>query len=167
MCYGFIYDTIVNPYHKVNPLHKISLTNEEAHRISTTFLNIISEFRDVDFFDDMDKDISLEQCDEWTWVKFEEENPDGFAKLIEELNETSSSMKLKKRVSEFLVTRFFMNKLRILMMILPQIHNEHCMKRNIIDKSPGPVPYNKLVEIRLKAGLSPPPYRDLTLEELY
>jgi hypothetical protein len=158
MCYGFIYDTIVNPYHIAHSLRNaVSLTHEEIDKISQTFLEVISDFRDLYFFEDIGE-LSPDQCDEWTWVKFKEENPDGYSKIQEEVEKTIKSMKLKKKhMTEELVTRFFMNKLKILMVNLPQIHLDHSLKFFIKELSPGPIPYEKLVEIRKKAGLSIPP----------
>ena len=76
-------------------------------------------------------------------------------------------MKKKKHVQENLVTRFFMNKFKILMVNLPQIHIDHTFKIFKKEYSPGPIPYEKLVEIRKKAGLSIPKYKDQHFEELY
>jgi len=161
MCYGFIYDTIVNPYHKTDPLSEaFSLNKDEAHRISEKFLEVISEFMDLDFFEECD--LPLDKCDEWTWETFKMENRDGHAKIIQMVK----YLKEKKCVSEFLATRFFMNKLRILMMLLPQIHMEHTLKFYPKKCSVGPVPYDKLVEIRKKAGLSIPEYKE-NIEDLY
>ena len=170
MCYGFIYDTIVNPYHGADPLSKaVSLTQEEIHRITETFLEVISNFRDLDFFEDFG-DLPVTKCDEWAWMRFEQENRDGHYKIEREVQKTIESMKLKKKpVTEDLVTRFFMNKFRIIIMLLPQIHTDHTFKICPKDYSPGPVPYEKLVEIRKKAGLSIPPipeYKE-NFEDLY
>jgi hypothetical protein len=168
MCYAFIYDTLVNPYHIIHPLRNVvSLTDEEVHRISQTFLEVISEFRDLYFFEDIDRDFTPEQCDEWTWMRFELENPDGHSKIEREVERTLESMKLKKKhVAENLVTRFFMNKLKILMVNLPQIHLEHSLKLFTKESSPGPIPYTTLVEIRKKAGLPIPEYKE-NFEDLY
>ena len=167
MCYGFIYDTIINPYHITNPLcNAVSLSHEETDRITQTFLEVISDFMDLDFFKDVD-DLPLNKSDEWAWVKFEMENPDGYAKLKKEVKKTFESMKKKKYVTEHLITRFFMNKFRILIANLPQIHLEHSLKIFKKVGSLSPLPYNKLVEIRLKAGLPIPEYKDQYLDELY
>ena len=167
MCYGFIYDTIINPYHIEHSLRNaVSLTHEEIDKISQTFLEVISDFRDLYFFEDIG-DLSPEQCDEWTWDKFKEENPDGHSKIQEEVEQTIKSMKLKKKhMTEELVTRFFMNKLKILMVNLPQIHLDHSLKFFIKENSLGPLPHNTLIEIRLKAGLPIPEYKE-NFEDLY
>ena len=167
MCYGFIYDTIVNPYHKTDPLSKaVYLTHEEVHRVTETFLEVISKFRDLYFFEDANN-IPLNKCDEWTWIKFEIENPDDHAKIEREVENTLESMKQKKKhVTEELVTRFFMNKFRILMMLLPQLHLDHTFKICPREKSLGPVPYSELVEIKKKAGLPIPEYKE-NFEDLY
>jgi hypothetical protein len=168
MCYGFIYDTIVNPYHLTHSLRNaVSLTNEEADRISQTFLEVISEFQDIFFFEEIDRDLTPDQCDEWTWIRFEEENPDGHNKIEREVERTLESMKLKKKqVTDNLVTRFFMNKLKVLMVNLPQIHLDHSLKIFKKECSPGPLPYKTLVEIRKKAGLPFPEYKE-NFEDLY
>lgn len=168
MCYGFIYDTIINPYHMTHSLRNaVSLTHEEADRITQTFLDVISDFRDLYFFEEIDMDFSPDQCDEWTWTRFEEENPDGHSKIQREVELTIESMKLKKKcVTENLVMRFFMNKLKILMVNLPQIHLDHSLKLFIKECSPGPIPHEKLVEIRKKAGLPIPEYKE-NFDNLY
>ena len=166
MCYGYIYDTIVNPYHITHPLHNVvSLAHEEIHRITETFLEVISEFRDLYFFEEIGE-LNPEQSDEWTWVKFEMENPDGHSRIQGEVKNTFESMKKKKYITEHLVMRFFMNKFKILMYNLPQIHLDHSLKLFVKEYSPGPIPHEKLVEIRKKAGLSIPEYKE-NLEELY
>lgn len=169
MCFGFIYDTIVNPYHITHSLQNVvSLTHEEAHRISQTFLEVISEFMDLDFFEEIDRDLSPDQCDEWAWIRFEQENPVGHANIEREVERTLESMKLKKKqVTDILVTRFFMNKLKILLASVPQIHLDHTFKVFKKEYSPGPIPYEKLVEIRKKAGLPIPEYKEQHLDELY
>lgn len=167
MCYGFIYDTIINPYHVGHSLRNaVSLSDEEAHRITQTFLDVISEFRDLYFFEDIDADLTPDQCDIWTWTRFKMESPDGYSKLETEVEKIVESMKEKKCSTENLVTRFFMNKFKILMVNLPQIHMDHTFKIFKKDYSPGPIPYNKLVEIRKKAGLPIPEYKE-NFEDLY
>jgi len=166
MCYGYIYDTIINPYHIAHPLRNVvSLTHEEADRISQTFLEVISDFRDLYFFEDIGE-LNPDQSEEWTWVKFEMENPDGHSRIQEEIEKIFESMKKKKYITEHLVMRFFMNKLKILMLNLPQIHLDHTLKLFIKDYSPGPIPYSQLVEIKKKAGLAIPEYKENN-EDLY
>ena len=167
MCYGFIYDTILYPYHVGHSLRNaVSLSDEETHRITQTFLDVISDFRDLYFFEDFDTELTPDQCDIWTWTQFKMENPEGNIKLETEVKKIIESMKEKKCSTENLVTRFFMNKFKILMVNLPQIHLDHTFKICPKENSPGPVPYEKLVEIRKKAGLPIPEYKE-NFEDLY
>ena len=168
MCHTYIYDTIINPYSSTHFLHNcIQLTRDEVQRISNTFSRILCNYRNPCFFEDFEGIPSVENCNKWAWAKFNLENPAQIAELLFEIQEVMYFSKKKKGVTEIHVIRFFMDKLRILLIQLPDIHREHTEKMFEIEQSVGPVPFMKLVEIRIKANLPPPKVEDYYNEELY
>ena len=168
MCHTYIYDTIISPYRSTHFLHNcIQLTRNEVLRISNTFSRILCNYRNPCFFEEFEGFTSVEYCNEWAWAKFNSENPAGIAELLFEIQEVMYFSKKKKGVTEIIVIRFFMDKLRILLIQLPDIHREHTEKMFEIQRSLGPVPFTKLLEIRIKANLPRPKLEDYYKEELY
>jgi hypothetical protein len=103
--------------------------------------------------------VDEESFDKWTWLKFKRDYPELFMDLMDQIHENFRGLVgKKKRDIEIQVTRFFMNKLRVLLLSLSDVHELHTKKEYTKESSRGPVPYMQLVEIRTKANLPVPHY---------
>jgi len=166
MCYSYIYDTIANPFHYQHRLYgSICLTPEITHRITETFEQVLEKFGTNPYFfyryedDDLPDVVDEESFDKWAWLKFKNDYPELFMDLMDEIHENLQGLVgKKKRDIEIQVTRFFMNKLRVLLLSLSDVHDLHTKKEYTKESSTGPVPYMQLVEIRTKANLPVPHY---------
>ena len=101
-------------------------------------------------------DVSKEhKYDEFMWNKFKETSQDDFKELNHAIQICMDNMVVKKiQCKEQLLEHFFMHKLRILLIVLPDIHKEHTEKKEYMNvKSLGSVPQYRINEIRRKAGL--------------
>jgi len=167
MCYAYMHDTIENPFHFSHRLYGANcLTPETTHGIAEAFEQVLEKFGTNPFFFyryDDDKHlpdvVDEESFDKWTWIKFKTDYPELFMDLMDEIHENLRGLVgKKKREIEIQITRFFMNKLRVLLLTLSDVHELHTKKEYMKESSPGPVPYLQLAEIRIKANLPVPDY---------
>ena len=94
--------------------------------------------------------------EEWLWTKFHIECA-AWAHELEYAIDTcvEKGVARNTQAKEQLIKQFFMEKLKIILVNLPTIHNEHTMKILKVEKvSPGPVSLWDLIHIRQKVGLS-------------
>jgi len=92
--------------------------------------------------------------DEFTWNKYNKyyNGTEDLEHAIQVSLENSITRNVILR--EQLIRHFFMYKMGCLLMTLPDIHNEHLAKKQIRNvPSPGPVPLEKIINIRSKLGL--------------
>jgi len=167
MCYAYMHDTIASPYHPQHRLYNsICLSPETIHKITESIERAMKKFGTNPFFfyryeDDthLPDIVDEKSFDEWTWLKFKTDYPEAFAELLDEIhNNLGGVVGKKKREIEIQITHFFMNKLRNILLNLQDVHDLHTKREHVKESSPGPLPYNQLVEIRLKANLPVPEY---------
>jgi hypothetical protein len=104
--------------------------------------------------------------DEWMWIKFKEINEEEYRDIDHAIQLCMDNMVVKKiPCKEQLLEHFFMYKLRHLLLVLPDIHNEHTNKTQFENqKSPGPVPQERIDYLRRMAGL---PVKEETYISIY
>lgn len=147
---------------------------KDAYETNMKFLDMIQKI-------DLPDDCKEQRYDEYMWTKFKELNPDNFREINHAIQICMDNVVVKKiHCKEQLLEYFFMHKLRILLIVLPDIHKEHTEKRGFDNgHSLGSVPQERLNHVRQMAGLpgSPvmagsPVIEDVsisiyTLDELY
>lgn len=180
-CYSYIYDFIITPL-SINHLlrghidekalkrcsHEVSDCISRAlskYTIDTHLIHCMKIFRDayktnIKVLDMIQRIEIPENCkehkyDEFMWNKFKETNQEDFKELNHAIQICMDSMVVKKiQCKEQLLEHFFMHKLRILLLVLPDIHKEHIEKKGFQNvKSPGSVPQYIINQIRRNAGL--------------
>jgi len=172
-CYGYIYDTIVNPLpvtHLLHGhLHKPSLL-KCAEELAYCFQRALNTFDNNEYFfinydEESHKIIVNEKNpsvvefleDELIWTNFLAFYPDGANEIIYASQVcVDNSITRKVYLSEQYIKHFLMDRLRILLSCIPGIHKQHTDKilyENI--KSTGPASLTKISMIRSKLGLPP------------
>jgi hypothetical protein len=180
-CYSYIYDLIMTPL-STNHLLRGHIDEKAlkrcSHEVSDCISRALSKYtRDahlihcmkifkeayetnlkvMDMIQRMEVlDVSKEhKYDEFMWNKFKETSQDDFKELNHAIQICMDNMVVKKiQCKEQLLEHFFMHKLRILLIVLPDIHKEHTEKKEYMNvKSLGSVPQYRINEIRRKAGL--------------
>jgi hypothetical protein len=171
MCYGYIYDTLINPLpsnHLLNEhIHRPSLLRcsntltECFKRALDVFDNDISFFIEIEMDEEAailsEKDPRTREYmeDAWVWKKFNEQYPKSQMELKYALDICLDHSIARHTIAkEHVIQHFLMDRLRILLSSLPDIHTNHNTKMSYEkSKSLGPVPLKKIVEIRTKLGL--------------
>jgi len=171
MCYGYIYDTIVNPLpvgHRLLSYIRRPSLKRCAEELAACFLKALDNFDNNPLFfvmlDDSDDCIEFEADpvirelmeDEWVWKRFYRYYPYGASELTHAV-QVAIDNSIAKSVSkaEQVVTNFFMDRWRILISVIPLMHKNHTDKLSAErGGSLGPVPDEKIREIRKKAGLT-------------
>ena len=156
MCYTYIYDTLENPFHITHKLRAGSIT-DRSHilKISDAFIKILSKIDIIQLFTKFNSELPLEEYTEvdeytdWLWSKVQLEYSKPFAELYEELQEIVKENNMG----------FIKHKFRILAASIGSVHKAHTTKEYLIQGSLGPVPFDELVTIRVKAGLPVPKFR--------
>ena len=181
-CYSYIYDFIMTPLsmnhllrghinekalkrcsHEVTACISRALSNyiRDAHLIhcmkifkETYETNI--KIQDMIQKIEVPNDIKDHAYDEFMWNKFKGTSEENFKELNHAIQICMDNMVVKKiQCKEQLLEHFFMHKLRILLLVLPDIHKEHTEKKEYVNiKSLGSVPQYRINEIRRKAGLA-------------
>jgi len=158
MCYSYIYDTLEQPYHITHHLYKKSIRDRDTiSKLADAFIKILYKVNIVDIIRQSNLKHPLpEFCDEisyteWLWTKVQIEYPEIFLEFYNEIQEITNKMDFVK------------HKFRIILGNLFSIHRDHTVKSYTVEKSPGPVPFNELLRIRIKAKLPLPEYKS----ELY
>jgi len=156
MCYTYIYDTLENPFHMTHKLRAGSIT-DRSHilKIADAFIKILSKIDIIQLFTKFNSELPLEEYTEvdeytdWLWSKVQFEYSKPFAELYEELQEIVKENNMG----------FIKHKFRILAASINSVHKAHTTKEYPIQPSLGPVPFDDLVAIRVKAGLPVPKFR--------
>jgi len=174
MCFGFIYDTIINPLplkHRLQgKIHFPSLLRC-AEELSICFHRAIDNFDNNPLFfinsveeyeDDYDLILYGEKLvfdedskDNIAWKKFLKYYPKGADEIKYAIQIAVDNFICRNNpCAESIITDFFTKILRNLLCVIPSMHKNHVEKRNIEkSRSLGPVPFNKLADLRKKAGL--------------
>jgi hypothetical protein len=110
--------------------------------------------------------------DEFIWNKFRGMSEENFKELNHAIQICMDNMVVRKIYhKEQLLEHFFMHKLRILLIVLPDIHKEHTEKKEYVNvKSLGSVPQYRINQIRKNAGLLVNDYVSISIleyDELY
>jgi len=172
MCYGYIYDCLLSPLSRKHILsgyiHTPSLMRC-VDELTKCFERVVNEFDNDEFFfinlEDDDLDIALDNThdinvkeyliDEFIWNKFNQLYSKASTDLeyaIQICLENSITRNVFLR--EQFITQFCMFKLRLLLVIIPELHKDHTEKRNPEKvNSSGPVPLEKITKIRSNLGL--------------
>ena len=173
MCYGYIYDTLVNPLpvdHLLNGyLHKPSLL-KCAGELADCFQRALNIFDNhphffINYSMENHMNIINEKNpkvvefleDEWAWSNFLVFYPEG-AKEITYASQICLEHSITRKVSlkEQFIQHFLMDRLRILLSCIPAMHKQHTEKipyDNV--KSPGPASFVKIANLRASLGLPP------------
>jgi len=180
MCYGYIYDTITVPLKIDNILQPYINNKSVKHcgdKLAACFQKAFDGFDNSPYFlyrftPSNFNPVILDGFaeDAWVWSRFESDYPGPFKELVYAIQiALEHSVGRNTGIKEQLIKHFIMERFRILIKELPGIHKEHVQKIAYVSGgSRGPVPYEKLVVIRLKAGLPPPKYESLMdFNELY
>jgi len=181
-CYSYIYDLIMTPLsmnhllrgyinetalkrcsHQVTDCVSRALSNyiRDAHLIHCmkifketyeTNIKVLDMIQRVEVPDDCKE----HKYDEFMWNKFKGTNEENFNELNHAIQICMDNMVVKQiQCKEQLLEHFFMHKLRILLIVLPDIHKEHTEKKKFDNgKSLGSVPQHRIDYIRRMAGLS-------------
>lgn len=180
LCYSFIYDFILSPVpmnHLVSGhidgkslkrcLHEVSDCVSRALKEyvkNTILIDCYRIFRetyeaDAEFMDLIEREVPREykeqEYDTWMWNKFKETNEEEHRELNYAIQICMDGMVVKRiKCKELMLEKFFMHKLRHLLVMLPDIHKDHSEKRVINNvTSLGSVPQDKINYIRRMAGL--------------
>jgi hypothetical protein len=156
MCYTYIYDTLENPFHITHKLRAQAITDKsQLLKISDAFIKIMSKIDIIELFTKFNSELPLEEYTEvdeytdWLWSKVQFEYSKPFAELYEELQEIVKENNMG----------FIKHKFRIIAASINSVHKAHITKEYQIQPSLGPVPFDQLVAIRVKAGLPVPKFR--------
>jgi len=171
ICYGYIYDTIIDPLPVTHILHKhihIHRVKQCAEEIAMCFQKAIHTFKHYEmFFNLIEYHILLHYTDEdrpeiltclkdaTCWKHFSELYPEG-AKEIKYAIDICMDHSITKNtlVKENTIQTFLSYILYIILSSIPKIHKEHTEKNNLqTHPSLGPVPLKQITEIREKLGL--------------
>lgn len=184
MCYGYIYDTLVNPLpvdHLLHGhLHKPSLL-KCAEEIADCFQRALNIFDNhplffVNYDEESNSQIQSEKNpkvveyleDEWAWRNFLTFYPGGANEIIYASQIClDNSITRNVYLSEQYIHHFLIDRLRILLSCIPAIHKQHTDKipyENI--KSPGPAPLSKITKLRSNLGLPPSKWEKDMAEKL-
>lgn len=172
-CYGYIYDTIINPLpvdHLLHGhLHKPSLLKcaEEVAYCFQRALDIFDNHPDFFLYTDFDTDFNIKNEknpkvvefleDELVWNNFKKLYPEGAREIVYASQVCiDHSITRKVSISGQYIKHFLIDRLRILLSCIPAIHKQHTDKisyENI--KSPGPASLTKISSLRSNLGLPP------------
>jgi hypothetical protein len=171
MCYGYIYDVIRLPIHDTDVLYKhlhYPSLLRHLEEITYCFQRALNIFDNNPLFfmimDDSDEDIINEsnhilkekEEDKLVWKKFLQYYPTGSAEINYAMNICLDNSVFRKTSEPArLIEQFLIDKLRLLLSILPDIHTAHIEKNTPEpSRSLGSAPLQKIVDIRSKLGLS-------------
>ena len=171
MCYAYIYDTITNPLpvnHRLQGFIRLPSLKRCSEELATCFHRAIGKFDNNPLFfvmlDDADDRIEFEPDptirelmeDEWVWKRFYRYYPDGASELTYAIQVAiDNSIAKSTNRAEQIVINFFIDRLRILLSVIPLMHKNHTDKVSPErGGSLGSVPEEKIREIRTKAGLA-------------
>jgi len=156
MCYTYIYDTLENPFHITDKLRAGSITDRsQLLKIADAFIKILSKIDIIQLFTKFNSELPLEEYTEvdeytdWLWSKVQLEYSKPFTELYEEIQEIVKENNMG----------FIKHKFRILAASINSVHKAHITKEYLIQQSLGPVPFDQLVAIRVKAGLPVPTFK--------
>ena len=171
MCYSYIYDTLVNPLplghlllryiHRPSLLRCSSLLAKCFQKALDGFDNHPAFFMNMDeddfirFQSQKDPRIREFMEDTWVWNKFYKNYP-AASENITHCKEIciDSSITRGTFANDYVIKNFLMDRLRIFLSQIPTIHKNHTEKSSYQTiQSLGPVPIDKLIEIRKKHGL--------------
>ena len=153
LCYTYIHDTLENPFHITHKLRAGSIT-DRSHilKIADAFIKILSKIDIIQLFTKFNSELPLEEYTEvneytdWLWSKVQLEYSIPFAEFYEEIQEIVKEKNMG----------FIKHKFRILAASISSVHKAHTTKEYVIQGSLGPVPFDQLVAIRIKAKLPVP-----------
>jgi len=170
-CYCFIYDMIISPLplnHYLRPHIKMPIIVKNAHHIAESLQKLIGLLWDnteVEYhfnhfykmFEYTLKDIKESKeptLDHFVWNKLNATFKKGISEIEYAICISTEEMNFKDDISKVNVRQFFMNKLRILINHLKDIHREHTEKKKYVNPiaTRSLTPYELMV-IRQKAGL--------------
>ena len=166
-CYGYIYDILITPLplnHILNGYINITNLTKCSHEVVNCIAKSLNELLNniymieylKRFRENYEKTkLGEYECDKLLWDKFEYVYNTEYKELTFAIQICMDNMVVKKIIHKVqCLEQFFMYKLRILITNLPDIHKEHTEKKEYINrKSLGSVPYYRIDEIRIKAGL--------------
>jgi hypothetical protein len=170
MCHGFIYDVLTCHLNVDNLLYEyihIPSLVRSAEEITVCFNRAISFFdNDPEFFICTNKgyeyvtfetDINIRNTiqDEILWNKFTALYPGGSEEIHFAIQiGVDNNVARNTILCEEIIKRLFMNKLRILLVNIPDIHRGHTNVSKLTEpKSPGPASYTKISNLRYSLGL--------------
>ena len=162
-CKNMIYDILINPLSLNHLLHGYinmkSLTSC-ALELADCFYRTVKNFPGgPEFFKETSEQksqvLSSFDCDEIIWNRFHYMFPEFTNELQHALDTCiDHSVPRKTIIKEELVKHFLMDKLRQILVLIPNVHREHTQKTRIDESaSLGPVDIYKIISIRRSAGL--------------
>ena len=162
LCKNMIYDILINPLPLTNLLHGYinfkSLTRC-ALEVSDCFYRVVKDFPSGPEFFKCDTQIpafiSTFECDEIVWNRYHEKYPALSSELKYAIDICiDNSIGRVSTCKELLIKQFLMDRLRQILVLIPNVHMDHTLKRVTGERvSIGPVCKWKIIAIRRLAGL--------------
>ena len=170
MCYGYIKDTILDPLphdHIMRDYINMASLERSIDEIVPVFMRALRAFGYNKFFfikprKDKPENSTDFTRDEWVWSEFQIIYPSQASEIKDMIITCAVNGVGRKTCLKIqLLTHFFMMKLRFFLINVPELHAEHIAKEiPIPSESLGPVPYQELCLIKLKAGLPLPNWEE-------
>ena len=162
-----IYDILINPLPLNHLLHgyiDMKSLRSCALEVADCFYRVVKNFPcGPEFFKETSEQksqvLSSFECDEIIWNRFHSIVPELYPEYVYELQHAMDtcidhSVPRKTIIKEELIKHFLMDRLRQILVLIPNVHREHTEKTRINEyASLGPVDISKIISIRRSAGL--------------